>query len=108
MKFPKRITDYVRLEWTRNAGTIAVVLEDWLFPLLDLTELPYKAGHNAEEARHYVGGQLCNYLKNRASKESILNDYWMNQYLSRAEIQKAIEVVTENADDVIKGAKAKP
>lgn len=101
-KFPKRIADYVRLEWTRSAGTVAIVLEDWLFPLLDLTKLSYKAGHNAEEARHYVGVQLCNYLKNRTSKEGILNDYWMNQYLERAEIQIAIETVTVNANDVSK------
>ena len=101
MKFPKRIADYVRLEWTRSAGTVAIVLDDWLFPILDLTELAYKPGHNAEEARHYVGVQLCNFLKNRTTKENILNDYWTNQYLERAEIQKAIKTVEANASSVI-------
>lgn len=100
MKFPKRIADYVRLEWIKGGGTVAVVLDDWLFPLLDLTELPYRASHNVEEARHYVGVQLCNFLKNRTTKERILNDYWTNQYLERAEIQKAIETVAANAADV--------
>lgn len=99
-KFPKRITDHVMVQWIKNVGTVAVVLDDWLFPILDLTELSYKPGHNAEEARHYVGVQLCNYLKNRTSKEGVLNDYWMNQYLERAEIQIAIETVTVNANDV--------
>lgn len=100
MKFPKRITDHVMVQWVRNVGTVAVVLDDWLFPILDLTELPYKPGHNVEEARHYVGVQLCDYLKNRKSKESILNDYWMNQYLDRDEILKAIKTVMANAADV--------
>ena len=102
MKFPKRITDHVMVQWIRNVGTGAVVLDDWLFPILDLTELPYKAGHNAEEARHYVGVQLCNYLKNRTSKESILSDYWMNQYLEREEIVKAIKTVEASAADIAK------
>ena len=57
-------------------------------------------GHNAEEARHYVGVQLCNFLKNRTTKENILNDHWMNQYLDLDEIRKAIETVTANAADV--------
>lgn len=103
MKFSERITDYVRLEWTKGGAPVAVVLDDWPFPLIDLTKLTYSASYNAEEARHYVGRQLCNYLKNRASKESILKDYWMNQYLERTEIQKAIETVTANAADVTKG-----
>ena len=102
MKFPKRIVDYVRLEWTRSAGTVAIVLDDWLFPILDLTELPYKAGHNAEEARHYVGVQLCNYLKNRTTPEQIVHDYWMNQYLEREEIRKAIKTIEANAADIAK------
>lgn len=99
-KFPKRITDHVKVHWVRSVGTVAIVLDDWLFPLLDLTELPYKAGHNMEEARHYVGVQLCNFLKNHTTKESILNDYWTNQYLDQEEIRKAIKNVTVNAADV--------
>ena len=101
MKFPRRITDHVMLHWTRISGTVAVVLDDWLFPLLDLTELSYKGGYNPEEARRYVGVRLCDYLKNRTSKEGVLNDYWMNQYLERAEIQIAIEMVTVNANTVV-------
>ena len=100
MKFPRRITDYVKVQWIRNVGTVAVVLDDWLFPLLDLTELHYKAGYNAEEARHYVGVTFCNLLKNRTTKEKILSDYWMNQYLDREEILKAIATVVANTADV--------
>lgn len=100
MKFPKRIADHVMLHWTRISGTVAVVLDDWLFPLLDLTELSYKGGYNLEEARRYVGIQLCDLLKNRTTKERILDDYWTNQYLDRAEIEKAIKTVTANAADV--------
>ena len=29
-----------------------------------------------------------------------MNDYWMNQYLERAEIVIALEMVTVNANDV--------
>ena len=100
MKFPRRITDYVKVQWIRNVGTVAVVLDDWLFPLLDLTELHYKAGYNAEEARRYVGVTFCNLLKNRTTKEKILSDYWMNQYLDREEILKAIATVVANTADV--------
>lgn len=100
MKFPKRITDHVMVHWVRSFGTVAVVLDDWLFPILDLTELSYKPGHNAEEARHYVGVQLCNFLKNRTTPEQIVYDYWMNQYLEREDIRKAIKTVTANVADV--------
>ena len=100
-KFSNRIADHVKLHWVKSFGTVAVVLDDWLFPLLDLMELPYRAGHNTEEARHYVGIQLCNYLKNRISKESVLNDYWMNQYLVPGAINKVLEIVEKNCSEVI-------
>lgn len=101
MKFSRRITDHVQIAWIRGRGTVAIVLDDWLFPLLNLTKLSYKKGHSTEEVKHYVGVQLCNYLKNRTSKESILNDHWMNQYLEKVEIAKAIDTVTVNAADVM-------
>lgn len=100
MKFPKRIADYVRLEWSRYMGTVAVVHTDLAYPLLDLTELPYKNGRNIEEAKRYVGRQLCDFLKNQTTSEQIVHDYWMNQYLEREEIRKAIRTVTANVADV--------
>lgn len=100
MKFSREISDHVKVQWVKGIGTVAVVLDEWFFPILDLTELSYKAAHNKEEARHYVGIQICNFLKNRTSKEHILNDYWMNQYLEQAEIKIAIETVIANVTDM--------
>ena len=96
MKFSRRIIDHVKVQWVKNIGTIAVVLDYWLFPILDLTELSYKTCYDKEEARHYVGVQICNYLKNQISEERILNDYWINQYLERSEIHKALKTVKMN------------
>ena len=101
-KFPKTISDYVYLLWIHNIGTTNVQIDDCIWPILDLRELHYKNGNNLEEARHYVGVQICNYLKNKTTKQRILNDYWMNQYLEEKEILKAITTTTTNVQKYIK------
>ena len=94
MSFPKRIAYHVKLGFTNSIYPVAVVLDDYLFPLLDLTDYSYNVCYNQGEARHYVGVQICNFLKNKSSKESLLNDYWMNEYLGKTQVLKILRTVT--------------
>ena len=104
-KFPCSIFDYVRLDFVKGKGTIAVVLEPGFVMLLDLTKINYNSGRNSEEARHYVGYMFCNYLKNNITEERLINDFWMNCYLEKKEIISALQEVQKNTVEFLKAVK---
>ena len=85
MKFKSRIVDHVYLAWTKKDGFIAVALDDCLFPVLDLTEIKIKPTLTLPLDRHYIGYMFCNFLKNRISEQSLIDDYWLNQFLEKKE-----------------------
>ena len=95
-KFPERITDHVFIAWSKGVGSCAIALDDSIFPILDFSQVNFQCGFSYEEVRHYVGIMFCNWLKNRASKETILNDNWMNVYLSKTEILRCFDIIEAN------------
>lgn len=78
-RFPVFISDYVRLDYSKDYGFHSVILEPCGIILCNLSFLRYKG--NAFEASHYIGIMFCNYLKNKTTRHMILLDYWANEYL---------------------------
>ena len=101
-RFPNRICDHVYLRWIKDEGTVAVKLDYYFFPILDLRLYNFNSKYNKEEARHYVGIQICDYLKNIKTRSDILSDYWTNQYITRSELKKMLDVVESNVCEVLK------
>lgn len=106
MNFPIEINECVKLEFAKDIGAVAVVVDGTAFSLprlslLDLTEIQYK-GVVDDAKRHYVGRHIVNYLRNRVSQEKLKSDYWLNEYLEKNEIIRIIDEVTKNAEYVMK------
>ena len=93
-KFPRKISDYICLQWIQGKGTIGIIHENGI-QILNLDILQYNEQYNREEAKTYIGRQLCNYLKNRTTKEKILSDYWSLQYMNKEEISKTLNLLED-------------
>ena len=101
-EFPNRISDHVKLNWLKNIGTVEILLDNYPLPLLDLRLFKYNSHYHIEEARRYVGIQICDYLKNCKTRSDILRDFWTNQYISQNEMEKMFFAVRAHVREVLK------